>query len=215
MRTILVLVGVLLVLRFALRPLIAIVLGKSIGMRVLAKQPDTIRLVPAGPSASSKPEAIESQAQTLMSEGFSDAGWFTVAEMPQVVLRLLAHEGEGWLSSIYEHKQAGRWLEINARFPDGSRATFHNMRSTGLAPLPGTSVTRLVGAPASAVLRAARKARETFTMTPLSVSASTVVKTFEDGYATLTAQRKAQGISRAEVVGVAVRPSLVKKDRAA
>ena len=205
----------LVVARLALRPVLALVFGKRIGAAVLAKQPATIHLQPASESAALVPAAIEADAQALMQEGFADVGWFTVPELPEVTLRLLAHEPEGWLGTVYEHRRAGRWVEINARFPDGSRTSFNNLRATGLSQLPGVKTTRVAGRSAANVLEAARASRASGDLTPLAVGASTAVRVFEEGYAALTALRREQGISRAEVAAVSVRRPLGRGKRAA
>ena len=205
----------LLAARLVLRPVLALVHGKQIGAQVLARQPDAIHLVPAARSAALKPDVLEAGAQVLVQEGFTDAGWFTVPEIPDVTLRMLANEAEGLHATLYEHRRAGHWTEIGARYPDGTRTSWTSMRATGLGSLPNVTVTHLEGATPGAVLRAARAGREHAALTPLVVNAAQAPRVFEAGYADLVAARKAQGISRAEVAAVAARPSRVKGKRVA
>ena len=205
----------LVALRFLLRPLLAGLYGKQIGASVLAKQPVAIHLQPADAGAARRPAELESLAQRFTREGFSDAGWFTVPEMPDIVLRLLAHEPEGWLAAIYDHKQRVPWLELNMRFPDGTRMACVNVASTGLAPLPGADVHYMPGVSPGMLLRAGRIARAKRDLTPLTVSASTAPRVFEEGYAQLAARRRQKGISRAEVVMVTVRRPFAKGNKAA
>ncbi len=195
----------LVALRLAWRPVVALVLGRRIGASALARQPDAIHLRPASLDAARHGLAMEAAARTLMQQGFSDAGWFDIAELPGFTLRLLAHEPEGWLATVYGHPKAGQWVEIGARYPDGSRSSFTSSRASGLASLPGVHVTHMPGASVGAVLAIARKARVKVDTTPMPVSASNAPQVFEEGYAAIIALRKAQGLSRAEVAAVALR----------
>ncbi len=209
------LLAVLLLLPLVLRLALAFVYGRGIGRKVLAEQKPAVHLAPASEAAAQRPDAIESLARRLQVEGFADAGWFTITEMPEIVLRMLAHEPEGWLAILYEHRRAKEpWVEINARVPDGSRLAFSDRPTTGLASLPGVEHHHMAGASPEAMLRAARAARGTRDMTPLTVSVSTAARVFEEGYAQLAALRGQQGISRGEVVAVSVRPSQVGRGKA-
>ena len=201
--------------RAAIRPLVAFVMGGRIGAAVAAKQPDTIHLEPASRGAFRQADAIDRKAQVLMQAGFSDAGAFTVPELPGFTLRMLANEAEGLLANLYEHRVAGLWVEINARFPDGSRACWVNSKVTGLAQLPNMRVHYMTGASVEAVLAAARKGIAKIPLTPLSLNAATAPRVFEEGYAAITAARKAQGVSRREVVEIAVRRPFPKDKDAA
>lgn len=205
----------LVAVRLAFRPLLALVFGGRIGAAVAAKQPDTVHLVPSSASEFRMADGIERGALALMQAGFSDAGWFKAPEMPDFGIRILANEAEGLLANLYEHRVAGLLVEINARFPDGSRACWVNSRNTGLAPLPNMRMTYMTGAPVEAVLAAARKGVAKIPLTPLSLNAATAPRVFEEGYAQLTALRKAQGISRREVVEIAARRPFPKDKHAA
>lgn len=209
------LVVALIALRVVGRPVIALLFGGAIGKAVAAKQPDNIHLVPADASAARNAGPLDEQARALVAEGFRDAGWFKVTEMPDVVIRLLAHEPEGWLASLYEHRLAGQWAELALRFPDGTRMSFTTMRATGLKSLPGFESMNMPGVTLATLLRAARNGRGKKDLTPLSCSASSAPGIFEAGYAEITALRKGQGISRSEVVAVSLRPPVAKDKKAA
>jgi hypothetical protein len=206
----------LLLLPLVLRPVLALVYGRRIGEKVLAAQQPVLHLAPTSASAALRPDAIESLARRLQMEGFADAGWFTADGMPEIALRMLAHEPEGWLAILYEHRRArAPWVEINARFPDGSRLAFSDQAATGLAPLPGVEHHHMAGASPEAMLRAARAALAKRDMTPNTVSASTAARIFEEGYARLVELRRQQGISRAEVAAIAMRGPRVKRGKVA
>src|SRR5206468_11713222 len=90
-----------------LRLAIAAVAGKEIGERALAKQPDQIHLQKADPSAWKDAAAAGKTVDALATRGFADAGIYTVAEMPGVVVQLLASARDGFYTAIYEHPRAG------------------------------------------------------------------------------------------------------------
>jgi hypothetical protein len=187
-----------------IRPAVAFILGRSIGRKVLAGQPDRIQLLPASPSLSRHEQQLDQEADALVREGFRDAGWFTVVELQGVVLRMLAHEGEQWLAVLYDHPSAGTWCELIQVFADGTRRSFTSSRPTGLVPTPGRQVTHFPGFPAAQVLQRARLAPPT--TTPVPMTAAGAAAAYEQGFAEVMAARKAQGISRKEVVRVAMKP---------
>ena len=207
-------VVVLLVLWILRRPLIALVAGAAIGKQVLAQQPDTIHLVPAPGPDPRHAATVDTHATTLLAGGFADAGAFTVPEMPELWLRLLAHESEGWLATVYVHRRAGCWLEVNARFPDDTRIAFINHPGTGIASLPGQTIRHMGGASAGQVLRTARASLAKQEMPALPIEARQAPRVFEEGYARLAALRKQQGISTAEVVAVSLRKPIANKPAA-
>jgi hypothetical protein len=203
------LLAALVLVRFAIRPLIALIRGNAIGAAVVARQPDEIHLEPSDESAARRTSDIAFAVVTLQREGFFDAGWFTVPELPDFTLRMLVHEPEGLLATIYDHQRSGQvWVEVGMRFPDGNRLSYNNRPASGLAPLPGVEVRHMAGAPVETLLRAVRAGRLKRPVPPLPVSVTQAPRIFEEGYALLVAARKRQGISRAEVVAVAMRPPI-------
>ena len=193
----------LILLRPLLRLAIAFVDGRGIGKRALAKQPDRIQLREAGPAAWQDREAADRLTQPLIMLGYEQAGTFTVAEMPGVVVRLLVHLRECVAAMVYEHPKVGLWVELTTRYTGGTACSVTSGRDRGLAQWPGHPVTHLPGA-APDVLHARLLAqRPANGMLPLE--AGKAAAAFEAGFAEGMAWRKAQGISRAEVVKIAVK----------
>jgi hypothetical protein len=197
-------VGALVVVSL-LSPLLKIVIaalaGKQIGAAALAKQPDNIRLQRGGTwKNAAAPGKI---VAALTSRGFEDAGAYTIAEMPGMVVQLLADAANGLYAAIYEHPQVGSWLELFSRFQDGTSVTYSTSRATALRPRPGHPNINMPGAEPSAVLDKALTMRP---RRPLEdVSAAKAVAVFERAYAEGIAYRKQVGISTGEVVRTAAR----------
>lgn len=195
--------AVLAVLPVVRRVAIAVFAGRSIGDRALAKQPDRIHLVLAGDGAWTRPETVEPHAQALLQAGFRDAGTHTVDEMPGLVLRLLVEPAEAWMGVIYEHPQAGQWVEIAQQIEGGGGHTVSSLEDPGLDPRPGYTIEHLVRAPVGALI--ARMKAHTPSGTPLWMSTDQAAARFEQAYAEAIAWRKAHGVSRREVVKVAMK----------
>ncbi len=178
-------------------------LGHVVGGRALARQPDTIRLVPATPGVWKDPNHHEAEAAELRAEMFRDAGTYTVAEMPGVALRLLAHEGDSILAIIYEAPRAGSWVELVSRYADGSSASCSSLPPTGLDPRPGSLRLNLPGSAPSALLARLKAERPAGTLEP--VRGAGAARDFERAFAADMAWRKRRGISGREVATVASR----------
>jgi hypothetical protein len=199
-------VGVLIVFSIVaplLKYVIALVAGKQIGAQALAQQPDRIHLQPSGPQAWKDAGAPRAIAGALTSRGFSDAGVFTVSEMPGLALQLLASSRDGFYAAIYQHPQAGVWFDLVSRFEDGTSVTFSTSRPTALKPRPGHTSVNLPGLEPSAVLEKALAQRPRRVIQAVSVEKA--VGVFEQSYAESIAYRKQTGISTGEVVGTAAR----------
>ena len=206
MLQIVVLLGILVflgVFRGLITQLIARLFGHAIGEHALKQQPDTIHLERVDQPHWTNASAISSIADPLLSRGFQDAGTFSVAEMPGVQVRLLAHPGDFFYSAIYQHPQAGVWFEFVARYDKDRTATFTTSRPTGLSPRPGHMTVNAPGVSATALLDRARTERPRGTFLPVSVPSA--VGDFEAGYADSIAWRKNKGVSTREVVEVAKR----------
>src|SRR5262245_20828440 len=91
----------LVLVRPLMRVIIALVGGREIGSRALAKQPDQIHLMRTGETAWKHPDAIEPLVRPLLDAGFRDAGIYTVDELPGVVIRLLVEPAAAFLACIY------------------------------------------------------------------------------------------------------------------
>ena len=180
------------------RTFLAFVLAGPIAQKALAEQPDTIRLEPGHESEWLNAEALKRTTREIEALGFSDAGCFTIHEMPGVRVRLLANGAESSYAAVYEHAQAGSWFEFVCRYTDGSSACFSTLRATGLDPKPGSM---MVNAPGTTVRDLwSRALRERLSRTLQPVSARNAAADFERSYAESVAWRKQAGLSRMEVV---------------
>ena len=186
-----------------LKLVIAAVAGKEIGARALAQQPDRITLRRGDVTSWKKADQPRKFAAALGTRGFQDAGVYTVAEMPGLVVQLLAHGSDGALAAIYEHPQAGHWFDIVSKFADGTSITYTSAAPSGLKDRPGHPVVNMRGAEPLAVLDKALAMRP---RRPLAeVSAHGVVGIFEQAYADSMTYRKQVGISSGEVMKSAMR----------
>ncbi len=68
-------------------------------------------------------EIVNKLLQPLWKLGFEDAGFYEIAEMPGVKVRALARPSETLWAVVYEHPQAGVWMDYVTRYiektPDG------------------------------------------------------------------------------------------------
>jgi hypothetical protein len=186
-----------------LRVLVALVAGKKIGAAALARQPDRICLERTAGNAWKNSTAPGAIAAVLTSRGFEDAGVYTVPEMPGILVQLLAHSGDGLYAAIYEHAQAGIWLDLVTRFQDGTSVTYTTSPATGLKPRPGHPSVNMRGSETVAVLDKLLAMRPKRPNAGASVGMA--VSFFEQAYAETIAYRKKVGISTREVVKTATR----------
>lgn len=180
------------------RTFLAFVLAGPIAQQALAAQPDTIRLEPAGDSEWLDVAARERTTREIEALGFTDAGCFSVREMPGVRVRLLANGAGSAYAALYEHAQAGSWFEFACRYTDGSSACFSTLHATGLDPKPGSIMVHAPGTSAADLWSRSLRERPARTLQP--VSARNAEADFERSYAESVAWRKQAGLSRMEVV---------------
>jgi len=190
-----------------LSPLLKIVIaaigGKQIGAAALAKQPDRIHLQRTGPQAWRGGSTAAKLSDAFLSRGFEDAGIHTVAELPGLVIQLLAHYGDSFYAALYEHPKGGTWYDLTSLYEDGTSVTYTTARPTALKQRPGHPTVNLPGAQPARVLDKALGQRP---RRPLKqATAALAVNVFENAYADSIAYRKQAGISTGEVVGTAIR----------
>ena len=186
-----------------LRVVIALVDGTGIGRRVLAKQPDRIELHESGAQAWQDPGGAERLTAGLLELGYEPAGTFTIPEMPGVVLRLLVHVRERVVAMIYEHPKVGQWVELATRYAGGDGFAISSGHDRGLARRPGHPVLHDAGADPATLHARLLAQRPPNGM--VSIEAGRAVALFEAGFAEAMAWRKSHGISRGEVVTIAVK----------
>ena len=204
MKTILICAGILLLMPIVKQLLVhglARLIGRAVGQVALNQQPDTIQLKPANAHAWKNGQAAANFASPLADRGFQDAGTYTVAEMPGMVVRLLAKPEEHFYAAIYEHPQVGQWMDLVTLYQDGTSATFTTSKPTGLAPRPGHPSIHAPGAGPLAIYARARAERAKQVMMP--ATPMNAVHDFERAYAESIAWRKHRGISACEVAEVA------------
>jgi hypothetical protein len=193
------------VLGIVVRPLlrlgIAYLLGNSIGASALAKQPDSIHLDATGPDAWRDRARADRAANALLARDFVDAGTWTLHEMPGVLARLLVSRPASLTAAVYEHPKAGAWCDVYYHFTDGTSATYTSAPATGLDPRPGHAVVHRAGDDVTTLLDLALV--HPSRVAPVPVSVREAPRRFEAAYAESLAWRKANGISRQEVVNVA------------
>lgn len=185
-----------------MRLLIVAVAGKQVGAAALAKQPDAIHLDRKDSSVWKNAAGASALARPLLARGFEDAGTCTVREMPGLVVQLLAHSGDNFYAAVYEHPVAGQWLDVFSRFQDGTSFTVTTAKPTGLAPRPGHDTIHATGSPEQVLDRAmTQRPRKWFDPT----STDRAIPVFEKAYADSMVYRKSVGVSRREVMNVAMK----------
>jgi hypothetical protein len=190
-------------LRFAVRPLLAFVFARTIGAQALAKVPATVKLTRATDSAWSKVDAARRAWEPLLQVGFADAGTYTVDEMPGVVLRLLASSTDSIMAIAYEHPRVGHWLELVTRYADGRRCSATSLVTAPVSAPDFVTTLREANAPPLRLLETIRRKRPEGTMLP--VTTGDVTRMFEEGYAESMKWHRERGVSRGDVVKVAMR----------
>jgi hypothetical protein len=204
MKTILIVVAIMVALPILKQLLVygfARLIGRAVGQVALNKQPDEIHLTPAGSGAWKNAKAAAILADPLLSRGFQDAGVHRVDEMAGVLVQLLTKPDERFIAAIYEHPQAGHWIDLVTLYQDGTSANFTTSRPTGLSPRPGHPSIHAPGTGPLALYSRARAERPKGLTK--SIAASDAARQFEQSYAEDIAWRKHRGISACEVAEVA------------
>jgi hypothetical protein len=193
----------LVVLKPVVRAILAFAFAGNVAKQSLARVPDTIHLT--GAKADAWIDAIGARrlASELAKRGFEDAGTYSIPELRNMTVELMQQPVERILAVIYEHPEVGQWVELVTRYNDGSSYSVSSGRDTGLKPRPDHKIVNLPGAPPDMMHKRLISGRpeaeaEAFELHEL-------VPAFEAVYAESVAWRKAQGISKEEVVKAATR----------
>jgi hypothetical protein len=105
-----------------------------------AVPPFRIELEPAAPGTWSN-DKVEAISSVLEERGFVRAGDFRVDPIPAGLhVRLLANEDQGVQAAIYEHGQAGVWLDLVTRYHDGRVQTTSSVRDHLMDSMPGKTI---------------------------------------------------------------------------
>src|SRR5215831_1344595 len=185
------------------RILIAALFGKAIGKAALAKQPDTIRLVPTEISKLRKANRVQSVAAEFQHAGFENAGVFYVPEMAGLYIQLLANRAESMSGAIYDHPVAGVFYDVYSRYVGGGSFTCTTAHATGLNRPENAKTVNMPGAQPSALIDKNRRERPQGGLK--SCTPGTVGAEFTSAYAEYMAWMKQRGITNKEVVKVATR----------
>ena len=111
--------------------------------RIMEQQPDRVRLVHQDLHSWRGNAAISRNADALFSKGFSEAGLYTVREIPGVMVRFLVKQMESMYAAIYMHPGMGVWVSLVTIYGDGRSATYTNAPETGLDQRPGHPIVHL------------------------------------------------------------------------
>ncbi|PYM12892.1 MAG: hypothetical protein DMD81_22740 [Candidatus Rokuibacteriota bacterium] len=170
---------------------------KEIGKSALAQQPDWITLTKISDPQWRNRAAIEEWTTPLRAGGFIDAGVFTVDKMPGVKINILVKPTDCVMANVYEHPQAGTWIELVSHYRNGESATLTTMKDLGMTR-PSWITSIFVGkAPAMELVQRLMTERRTGEL--IAVSPERAPRQFEEGYAKYMLGKKNMGLSAEEV----------------
>lgn len=160
--------------------------------------PARLHLVPLEGPEWKDPEAVRQPAEVLAKRGFEEVGSFTTREMPFLRLRGFVRSESQSYAVVYEHDQAGVWMDYVSRYADGGSVTFSNSPKGGtLDQRPGHQKSYYPGEDAVALLDRFLAQRPNRPM--LEVSKENFVLSFEKAYADEMDWRNARGYSEDEI----------------
>jgi hypothetical protein len=136
--------------------------------------------------------------EPLRGLGFVEAGGFAVDRMPGVHVQLLVHVVDRIQTHVYEHPQAGNWLELVSRYQDNSVFVVTNLPSQGVVRPPwNTTVNVEPDAGTGSMVQRLLKDRKREPLEPVSQNHAKIA--FEIAYAQFMAWKKKTGITPEEV----------------
>ena len=160
---------------------------KGVSQGALDNQPDSIHLRRRSFEWQNQ-AALHRLTGPLLARSFSEVGDFSVAEMPELKVRLLLKRANSTYACVCEHPHLGTWLDLVACYQDGSIATFSTARDSGVEQRPEDLT---VYAPdLSADMLYTRMLQERPQQSLVNVDAKNVVRLFQDAYQQQTGWRK-------------------------
>jgi len=184
-----VLIAVVVLLKVLMRMAAARLAG-SLGARIAEKlaaarsgaaPPVRITLCPEPDAEWEHADEVKGAAQQLLAAGFTDAGQFSVNEIPGLSLRAFAHRGESVWGVVYDHPAAGVWADLVIRYEDDTALTVGNPPTGGQMVSPPWSTMNIDSrTDAAALFQKALQAAEDKPRQP--VSADTFVDVFTRAY---------------------------------
>jgi hypothetical protein len=169
----------------------------KVGEAAINEQPDEIHLEQEPEQVWKDRAEAEELAVPLRRLGFEEAGVYSIQEMEGVVVRLMAHPAQSIAACVYEHPQAGHWIDLVCEFSDGRSVTYTTSRPTGLDQRPGTQTVNAPGTEPEALYQ--RLLRERPTGDLKEITPTSVPTMFVEAYAKSIQWRKNKGVSVEEV----------------
>lgn len=170
---------------------------KAIGSDALAQQPDWITLTRTQFPQWTNAAAITEWARPLLAGGFTDAGVFTVDKMPGVKVNILVKPDDFVMANVYEHPQAGTWIELVTHYDNGGSTTLTTMKDMGYTRPAWITSIFADKEPAMDLVQRLMKERRAGAM--IAISTERAPRQFEEGYAKYMLWKKNTGLSAEEV----------------
>lgn len=216
---VLVAVAVFFLIRWKVRKFMERLAGMSAG----AENPDRIHLKGVAANHWNNRREVQRIETVVRANGYSDAGSFTIPELPDILLMGFVRTKDQSIAVIYEHaKIETPWLDIALRREDKSGFTVSNAPQGGeLDHMPGQKKVYLKGASTEEVIRRFDADRPT-EGPAVRVNVEDFQHVFEEAYAQEMDWRNARGgptsgeIERvAEAMGEPAPPEVVQAAKAA
>jgi hypothetical protein len=203
---ILITVAVLVVLRFVFKLISGGIQLKTTfadaGRRSISRLQDTIDLESDNAYQFRDPNMEAHYFAPLKALGLEDAGTYVARNMAGVHIRFFVSRADNVYVNVYEHPQAGNWVEMVTKYSDHSWVSASTLPPTGVSNPPW--IIKLHGgdknAPIAELYQRLLKERKPGEMR--EVNTANVKDIFEEGYAQFMAWKKNAGISPAEVARV-------------
>jgi len=146
--------------------------------------------------------AMQRQMSPLVRAGFSDLGTYNVDKMPGVLVRILFQPTTYVAAHIYEHPQAGNWIELATRYTGGSSDFLTTLPDQGIVPPPFARTARAPkNTPTDSLYQQHLSQRKSSWIKP--VNQNNVVHEFEDAYMRYMVWKNNKGLQPEEVAQVA------------
>jgi hypothetical protein len=166
----------------------------------IAKQPDQIHLVRQDGYVWKQPLTVGPMIDDFRDIGFDDVGVFRVEGLSGVFTQFLLKEDDRLYAVIYEHPKIGYWMNVVARYEDGSGVTFATSPDRGMEPDPKFPVFHLPGHSAQQLYKEAISKRPQHPLKQLSKES--IILEFEHAYSEQIIAQKKEGMSLATAINV-------------
>src|SRR3569623_156003 len=143
-------------------------MGDLAGQLGQAVPPLRIKLRQLGTSQWQRGAEAEALIEPLRLAGFDEIGCFAM-EPSEVLLQAFCLKAESVLAIVYEHPQAGVWLDLVTRYRDGSKITYATLRDTLLDRQENNVIRFHAGIPADELLTQFMAERPQKPMAPVAV----------------------------------------------